>query len=363
MTAGIVQANIFDYAALDTETKGKVRGLEVQIDELEGSWADVTIRLGGKYAEMRDLLRYSKAGGFDGWIKARRRSRSTVYNLISVHEVFGKCPTVGHLDLAPKIWYMLASPSTPEPARLEVLERAEAGEPITYTKARQITNEYKPIGELLETANDAVIAHSQPMADPDELITIEQTISEYEARDKLYSPRPGPMPDLSLEEAPDYSGDEWYTPREYIAAARDVLGTIDLDPASCLPAQTIVGARRIYTVDDDGLEQPWTGRVWLNPPYSMPLIQKFVRRLIDHYEAGDVTAAIVLTNNCTDAGWFHSLLEAYPVCFTRGRIPFWRPNQTTFATRQGQAFFYLGTDPQRFVDAFSQFGIVVTRLP
>ena len=160
----------------------------------------------------------------------------------------------------------------------------------------------------------------------------------------------------------EYDGDEWYTPVEYVEAAREVLGDIDLDPASCREAQRVVNASDYYTVSDDGLVQPWRDRVWLNPPYSMPLIQKFVKRLIDHYESGDVTAAIILTNNSSDAGWFHSLAESYPFCLTRGRVGFWRPNQTTFATRQGQAFFYLGDDIARFVRVFSQFGIVVNRL-
>jgi len=56
---------------------------------------------------------------------------------------------------------------------------------------------------------------------------------------------------------------EYYTPVEIIEAARRVMGGIDLDPASSENANRIVRATRIFTAQDDGLSQPWNGRVWL----------------------------------------------------------------------------------------------------
>lgn len=165
-----------------------------------------------------------------------------------------------------------------------------------------------------------------------------------------------------VSDDPDYDGDEWYTPAEYIEAARFVMGEIDLDPATCESAQETVQAQAYYTKQDNGLAQPWAGRVWLNPPYSTPAIRHFVSKLIDEHDKGNVTEAVILTNNSSDTGWFHDLLSRYPACFTRGRVQFWRPNHEDFGARQGQTLFYLGRNVDLFKQVFSQFGQVVGRL-
>lgn len=38
----------------------------------------------------------------------------------------------------------------------------------------------------------------------------------------------------------------------------------------------------MYNKNHDGLTKDWVGRVWLNPPYSRPLIERFVTRLAEH---------------------------------------------------------------------------------
>lgn len=158
------------------------------------------------------------------------------------------------------------------------------------------------------------------------------------------------------------SENEWYTPQKYIDAARLVLGTIDLDPASCKRANKIVEAKAIYTADDDSLHQPWSGRLWLNPPYGR-LAGEFIRRLVLEYEAGEVTAAIALVNaHCTDTDWFKPLWS-YVLCFTDHRIDFDsgdREKQTS--STHGSVFAYLGSETKAFKAAFAEFGAVVRRM-
>jgi phage N-6-adenine-methyltransferase len=156
-----------------------------------------------------------------------------------------------------------------------------------------------------------------------------------------------------------YDGDEWYTPAEYIEAARRVMGGIDLDPASNDYANQVVRADRFFNKDDDGLQQEWRGRVFLNPPYSYPLIERFTSKLIGDFEAGSTCEAILLVNNSSDTDWFQALLARFIACFTDGRIRFYRDSGEYFGTRQGQAFFYAGPNRDRFVEEFSQYGVVV----
>ena len=154
---------------------------------------------------------------------------------------------------------------------------------------------------------------------------------------------------------------EWYTPAEYIGAVWDVLGTIDLDPASSEIANKVVGADRFFTAEDDGLARKWTAKtLWMNPPYAQPIIYQFIEKLALSFAEGRVLEAIVLTHNYTDTAWFHKAEESCnAVCFTRGRIGFLSPNGDKAAPTQGQAFFYFGSNVDRFAKRFRSIGFVV----
>lgn len=172
-----------------------------------------------------------------------------------------------------------------------------------------------------------------------------------------FSGTPAPMVRFTPEDGFDDT-DEWYTPLPILALAHELLGDIDLDPASCEMAQRTVQAREYHTRASNGLKQRWRGRVWLNPPYSYPLVEQFADKLIADYTSGHVTQALVLVNNRADAAWCQRLmLAATATCFSAERIGFAHPRLgKPDQNRQGQIFFYFGDQPLRFAQIFGHFG-------
>lgn len=161
----------------------------------------------------------------------------------------------------------------------------------------------------------------------------------------------------------DYDGDEWYTPVDIVDRVRDLLGEIDLDPASNPHAQKVVRSKKYFTKDDDALTKEWRGRVFCNPPYSTTLVQRFTDHLLHEIDSKRVTAAVYLVNNCTETGWFQSLASRFPFCLPAKRLAFYNRKGAKQAARQGQAIFYTGSARKRFVNLFAAHGVVVGALP
>ena len=106
---------------------------------------------------------------------------------------------------------------------------------------------------------------------------------------------------------------DWYTPKSIF----DSLGVVfDLDPCAPKGGVPWIPAKKFYSLEDDGLTQPWSGNVWLNPPYG--------RQTIDWLERMDAhRQGIALVFARTDCKWFHDYCaKATAINFIKGRIKF-----------------------------------------
>ena len=106
--------------------------------------------------------------------------------------------------------------------------------------------------------------------------------------------------------------DEWLTPPEILRA----LGPFDLDPCSPVnrPWPT---ATEHFTVQEDGLSQPWSGRVWMNPPYGAETA-RWLQRLADH--GNGVALIFARTETAMFFDWVWPRADA--LLFVQGRIHF-----------------------------------------
>lgn len=231
--------------------------------------------------------------------------------------------------------------------RMSIPERKEA---VLELAAEELPN--TQIAAILGVDEKTVRNDLKPPSEKSEPVTIEPPL------DAESEPVPSEKSEPMAHVGRNTGDNEWYTPREYIEAARTVLGVIDLDPASSEAANDMVKAEQYYTESDDGMTKPWAGRVWMNPPYAQPLVDRFCARLAREHKAGNVTAGIVLVNNATETAWFQTVADvATAICFPRGRIKFWHPDKES-APLQGQAVLYLGDDPELFRGEFRTFGFV-----
>lgn len=107
--------------------------------------------------------------------------------------------------------------------------------------------------------------------------------------------------------------DERYTP----AWVFEGLGlSFDLDPASPVGGGGFVPAARRFTVEDDGLVQPWDGLVWLNPPFSNAT--PWAERWVEH-------GCGVFLGPVANARWTWALMGAADVVWLMADFAFVHP--------------------------------------
>ena len=128
----------FNYDLLETKVRDKVRSAADRIRERVKKTVEDIIEVGNDLLAVKEALPH---GQFLPWLKAEFGwSERSAQNFMSVAEQF-KSAKIADLPIQPSAAYLLAAPSVPDEAREKAVEKAEAGEEITFATAREIVAE------------------------------------------------------------------------------------------------------------------------------------------------------------------------------------------------------------------------------
>lgn len=159
--------------------------------------------------------------------------------------------------------------------------------------------------------------------------------------------------------------DSWITPSDIISQVNEVLGSIDLDPASSEEANMIVGASQYFTKTDDALINEWhCDTFFLNPPYGKVGNKSqagiFAEYAIDQYKQGHIKqGGIILLHDRSGYSWFENLAQQLPCVTLRERIRFINPSTMKQGdqAKTAQTLFLVGSQYlEAFENTFQNFG-------
>lgn len=167
----------------------------------------------------------------------------------------------------------------------------------------------------------------------------------------------------------EQESNERYTPSHILGLVRDVLGTIDTDPASCEIANRKVKSKQFYTSHDNGLIQDWNGTVFCNPPYGRiagvngGYQALFVKKAIEEYQKGNASEIIllllgnILFTTASDHLW------AYDLCMWQETVRFYDAQNNAHSYGFGIVLVYMGPCRERFHIVFSPHGHIISGNP
>ena len=151
----IEKTEAFDYGELEPEIRDLVKNRAESIRGIAKQTAMNIVSIGGMLAGVKEKLKH---GQWLPWLKHEFSwSRQTADNFIRVYEQ-SKLLNFSNLEIDVSALYLITSPSTPEPVRREVIERAKAGEPMTNKKAVEILSTFHKKHESPPPALAAQIA-------------------------------------------------------------------------------------------------------------------------------------------------------------------------------------------------------------
>lgn len=111
------------------------------------------------------------------------------------------------------------------------------------------------------------------------------------------------------------ASDDWATPQDLF----DELNKIHHFTLDAAASASNAKCENYFTKEQNGLEQVWTGSVWLNPPYGRE-IGKWMKKAYEEAFNGDTVVCLVPAR--TDTAWWHDYAMKGEITFLRGRLKF-----------------------------------------
>lgn len=109
----------------------------------------------------------------------------------------------------------------------------------------------------------------------------------------------------------------WRTPTRLFSELDAEFGGFTLDPCASAPIKPGI---QWFGEVDQGLWQPWSGRIFINPPYGRA-IADWMAKVAMERERCEVIVALVPCR--TDTAWWHDYaMLADEIRFVRGRLSF-----------------------------------------
>ena len=327
------------YQALTTTQEGRLQELEVIIEKGLQTFVEV----GQALLEIRDSKLYREEfETFDEYCRQKWGMSKTHSNrMVQAAQVVSHLTPIGVIPSSESQTRPLTSlePEVQREAWAQVVAENEPNS-ITAKKVEQVAQELTPLNEAVKEVKEegeASLLNPNP-----QVRTQEQILKEAKTR-------VGGRESMKVHYTSD--SEEWYTPSEIVNSAISAMGGIDLDPCSNSKGSPNVPALTHFTKEDNGLNKPWGGRVYMNPPYGRVIVE-WVEKVVAEYESGNTTEAILLVPARTDTKWM-AMLRTFPRCYIRGRLKFSNsPDAAPFPS----VAIYLGDNTNSFSEHFSKHG-------
>ena len=129
----------------------------------------------------------------------------------------------------------------------------------------------------------------------------------------------------------------WATPPELMEAIHNQWGLWSFTLDACAEPWS-AKAPKFYTVQDDGLSQPWNGMVWCNPPYGRDVGAWLEKAYKETRLNRSCKGVFVLTFVRSDTQWWHDYVRyADSVVMLKGRVKFQAGPEDTAPTQSAPA--------------------------